>query len=133
MSFSSQSRPKGATEWLSIVAVHGLGGHWKKTWTGASDKLWLRDFLPGQLSDSGIKSRIMSYGYDSDTAFSKSVTDIDDAAGMLLYRLDGDRQSMDEKSRPVVFVAHSLGGIVVKKVCLILFSLPVLGKMIHGC
>jgi hypothetical protein len=128
VSLSPIQSPTAAAELRSIVAVHGLGGHWKQTWIGASDRLWLRDFLPGQLSDSGIKSRIMSYGYDSDTAFSKSVTDIDDAAIMLLDRLEGDRQSVDEKGRPVVFIAHSLGGIVVKKACLILYSLSALGK-----
>ena len=58
----------------------------------------------------------MSYGYVSDTAFTKAVTDIDDVAGMLLDRLDGERQSAAEKARPVIFVAHSLGGVVVKKV-----------------
>jgi hypothetical protein len=128
VSLSPLECPTAATKSRSIVAVHGLGGHWKQTWIGASDRLWLRDFLPRQLSDSGIKSRIMSYGYDSDTAFSKSVTDIDDAASMLLDRLEGDRQSVDERGRPVVFIAHSLGGIVVKKVRLILLSLPALGK-----
>jgi hypothetical protein len=61
-------------------------------------------------------ARVLSYGYDSDTAFSKAVTDIDDAAVMLLDRLVGDRQSPEEKSRAVIFIAHSLGGIVVKKV-----------------
>lgn len=128
MSLSPLECPTAAAKSRSIVAVHGLGGHWKQTWIGASDRLWLRDFLPRQLNDSGIKSRIMSYGYDSDTAFSKSVTDIDDAASMLLDRLEGDRQSVDEKGRPVVFIAHSLGGIVVKKVRLILLSLSALGK-----
>jgi hypothetical protein len=59
---------------------------------------------------------VLSYGYDSDTAFSKAVTDIDDIAGMLLDRLAGERQSPVEKSRAIIFVAHSLGGIVVKKV-----------------
>jgi hypothetical protein len=99
----------------SIVAVHGLGGHWRHTWTGDSGKNWLRDFLPLQLQDAGITARVLSYGYDSDTAFSKAVTDIDDVAGMLLDRLVGERQSREEKSRGVIFIAHSLGGILVKK------------------
>ena len=58
----------------------------------------------------------MSYGYNSRTAFSKAVTDINDEAAMLLDRLDGERQSKDQKTRPIIFISHSLGGIVVKKV-----------------
>jgi hypothetical protein len=58
----------------------------------------------------------MSYGYNSRTAFSKAVTDINDEAAMLLDRLDGERQSKDQKTRPIIFVSHSLGGIIVKKV-----------------
>jgi hypothetical protein len=100
----------------SIVSVHGLGGHWRKTWTDDNGNLWLRDFLPGQLQDKGINARILSYGYNSDTAFSKAVTNIDDEASMLLDRLDGVRSSEQEQKRPIVFIAHSLGGILVKKV-----------------
>ena len=58
----------------------------------------------------------MSFGYDSDTAFSCAVTDITNVAKMLLKRLRGARQSAEEKRRPIVFISHSLGGIVVKKV-----------------
>jgi surfactin synthase thioesterase subunit len=61
----------------------------------------------------------MSYGYNSRTAFSKAVTDIHDEAAMLLDRLKGERQHEDEKARPIIFVSHSLGGIVVKKVGLL--------------
>jgi hypothetical protein len=108
----------------SIIAVHGLGGHWNHTWTGDTQKNWLRHFLPVQLQEAGIAARVMSYGYDSSTAFTKAVTDIDDVAGMLLDRLDGDRQSQAEKSRPIIFIAHSLGGIVVKKVRSHVFAVP---------
>jgi hypothetical protein len=98
------------------VAVHGLGGHRNETWTGSTNKNWLRDFLPQQLEDEGIPARVMSFGYDSRTAFTKAVTDIDDVANMLLDRVKGERESIEEKSRPLIYIAHSLGGIVVKKV-----------------
>lgn len=97
---------------VDIVAVHGLGGHWKKTWTAENGKMWLRDFLPNQLPTA----RIMSYGYNSKTAFSKSVTDIEDESTLLLNYLAGERRLEVEKSRPILFISHSLGGIIVKKV-----------------
>jgi hypothetical protein len=56
----------------------------------------------------------MSYGYKSDTAFSKAVTNIKNKAEALLDRLNGNR-GQKEKTRPILFVTHSLGGIVVKK------------------
>jgi len=58
----------------------------------------------------------MSYGYNSETAFSKAITDIDDEAAILLDKLDIERNSEAEKQRPIIFIAHSLGGIIVKKV-----------------
>jgi alpha-beta hydrolase superfamily lysophospholipase len=76
----------------------------------------------------------MSFGYDSRTVFTKAVTDIDDVAAMLLDRINGERQSAEEKERPLILIAHSLGGIVVKKVWartlvlrLILIKFPNLG------
>ena len=72
----------------SIVAVHGLGGHLYDTWTEEkSGKMWLRDFLPSQVPHT----RIMSYGYDSLVAFSKSELELGDVAADLLNRLDGER------------------------------------------
>jgi hypothetical protein len=62
----------------------------------------------------------MSYGYNSRTAFSKAVTGINDAASILLDRLNGERQNKDQKTSPIIFVSHSLGGIVVKKAGLLL-------------
>jgi len=65
----------------------------------------------------------MSFGYNSDTAFSNAITDIDDVAMMLLDRLDGERQLEEEKRRRIVFISHSLGGVVVKKAGCPLFQM----------
>jgi protein SERAC1 len=97
----------------SIVAVHGLGGDWEDTWTDdKSGRMWLRDFVPQQLPSA----RVWSFGYDSAYSLSKSETDIDDAARSLIDGLDGERQHKLAKRRPIIFIAHSLGGIVVKRV-----------------
>ena len=58
----------------------------------------------------------MTFGYNSDVVFSRSSTDLTVVAKKLLKKLRGVRQSDEEKKRPIVFISHSLGGIVVKKV-----------------
>jgi alpha-beta hydrolase superfamily lysophospholipase len=72
--------------------------------------------VPSKLKDSGLNGRVFSYGYDSSTAFSKAVIDITDEAAMLLDRIKGERKSQAERHRPIILIAHSLGGILVKKV-----------------
>ncbi|CZR66344.1 uncharacterized protein PAC_16245 [Phialocephala subalpina] len=104
----------------SIIAVHGLGGNWKQTWTDENKALWLRDILPLQLPEA----RIMSYGYNSRTAFSKGITNINDEAEIFLSALNGKRQTKDQKTRPIIFIAHSLGGIVVKKALILAHEQP---------
>ena len=82
-SLSSNAQP-------SIVAVHGLCGDPFETWTEeTSGKLWLRDFLPSQVPST----RIMSYGYDSFFAFSKSEVELGDVAADLLNRLNDERDT----------------------------------------
>lgn len=78
--------------------------------------MWLRDFLPQKLDKVGLKARIWSYGYDSRTAFSAAITDITVEADMFLDRMQGERIKNEDKDRPIIFIAHSLGGIIVKKV-----------------
>jgi protein SERAC1 len=100
---------------IDIVALHGLNGNWERTWqhtTKSGGKvLWLRDFLPKQIPHA----RIMSLGYNSVLQFSKSVADIGTFAEQLLAALVAKRRGRAAR-RHIIFVCHSLGGIVVKKV-----------------
>lgn len=57
----------------------------------------------------------MSYGYDSTTAFSQSIGSIGSVAEDLLDRLKLSRPDQINTSRPILLIAHSLGGLIVKK------------------
>ncbi|MCJ1270553.1 hypothetical protein MMC22_010450 [Lobaria immixta] len=99
---------------LDIVAIHGLGGHPYQTWT-EGQRLWLRDFVPKAVPEA----RIFTFGYNSAVAFSGSASRIDDFAQHLLERLVQKRRAYRNLNRPIIFVAHSLGGIVFKKALVI--------------
>jgi len=112
--------------------VHGLGGDSIESWTHPkSDAFWLKDFLPQQIPDA----RIMTFGYNAAAAFGQSTSDVIDHAKSLLSSLVDKREEPEvflrqrsphtarkeltiwqEAGRPLIFVAHSLGGIVVKQV-----------------
>ena len=98
---------------IDVVAVHGLQGDAYRTWEHDNGSLWLRDFLPADIPNA----RIMTFGYDSAVAFSKSVAKIEDKALELLNHLSAKRSPAAPGSppKPIVFICHSLGGIVVKK------------------
>lgn len=58
----------------------------------------------------------MSYGYNSRVEFSKSEAGIGAFTEGLLVQITGVRRTREEKKEPIIFICHSLGGIVVKKV-----------------
>lgn len=66
------------------------------------------------------KARIFTYGYNSGVAFTGSASKIDDYARTLLERLRAKRREFDPNvTRPIIFICHSLGGIVFKKAMII--------------
>ena len=87
-----------------------------------SECFWPFDLL----AKDQTSARIFTYGYDSSTSHfhrgpaSKSNL-LDHGAG-LLQALVSARQ--DCRGRPLMFIAHSLGGLVVKQVCAALSNLP---------
>ncbi|KAI9840817.1 MAG: hypothetical protein M1837_001290 [Sclerophora amabilis] len=119
---------------VDIVAVHGIGGHPFDTWTwsaksskptsdleskskldptkpeGPNEILWLKDLLSIDLPTA----RVMTFGFERGVSFKKS-TPITDLAKSLLECLMGKRSKDLEQQRPLIFLAHSMGGLVVKQ------------------
>ncbi|KFY74393.1 hypothetical protein V499_05575 [Pseudogymnoascus sp. VKM F-103] len=99
-------------EEVDIIAIHGLGGRPFDTWTHPKTKnMWLRDLLPLTMTNS----RIMTYGYDAGVYKNKGTLRILDNAENLLFSILNTRKTDQNRSRGIVFVGHSMGGIVVKK------------------
>ena len=125
---------------VDVVFVHGLNGDPKKTWTSKSGNVfWPEDLLPSFIHDFNV--RVLVYGYDADIlSFATKGTGvtkdkIHNHAERLVADLFANRrvsrsipicrteeltakQIRKASERPIIFVAHSLGGLVVKRVCL---------------
>lgn len=86
-----------------------------ESWTDpGTGVLWLRDFLPKSIS----VARVLSFGYDaSATTFHRAgcADTIQRHAHTLVANLEGDRNIEECSHRPIIFVCHGLGGIIVKK------------------
>lgn len=77
------------------------------------DVFWPRDLLPTEFP----QARIITWGYDVQVErlmSSASKASIFHHAENLLLDISSLRKSEDERSKPLIFIAHSLGGIVVK-------------------
>ncbi|OAQ71444.1 SesB [Pochonia chlamydosporia 170] len=103
---------------VDICFVHGLSGNRIGTWTAKGHTApWPETLLPLKLQ----KARILTYGYDAYIA-QKSVAStngLSDHAKNLLTDLTANRAESNATSRPLIFVAHSLGGLVCKEAVLL--------------
>jgi surfactin synthase thioesterase subunit len=93
-------------------------------------KIWLRDFLGKKIDNI----QVLSFGYNSVINFEGWTHQLEDFSNQLLqavtiYRRDSERVSasfstftknhinMTQKlNRPIIFLGHSLGGLIIKKV-----------------
>jgi hypothetical protein len=103
---------------VDICFVHGLTGNRDTTWTAKGQvQPWPQALLAPQLN----RARILTYGYDA-YVVKKSVASSNrliDHSSNLLSDLTTDRTSNNASDRPIIFVAHSLGGLVCKEAILL--------------
>ncbi|KAF5615634.1 kinesin light [Fusarium sp. NRRL 25303] len=103
---------------VDICFVHGLTGNRTSTWTARGQPApWPKTLLPSELP----KACILTYGYDA-YVVSKSVASSNrliDHAMNLVTDLTNDRRRRNASSRPLIFVVHSLGGLVCKEAILL--------------
>ncbi|KGO49096.1 hypothetical protein PEXP_011450 [Penicillium expansum] len=111
---------------FDICFIHGLTGDRRTTWTAPKNTWtanrqpspWPQEFFPAEITS---RARVLTYGYDA-YVLRKSVASsnrLRDHATNLLNNLTTDRASCNASSRPLIFVAHSLGGLVCKMAILL--------------
>ncbi|MCJ1421269.1 hypothetical protein MMC32_007631 [Xylographa parallela] len=101
---------------VDIIFVHGLTGDRERTWTAKGAKHpWPQTLLPQTLP----KARILTFGYDASFADWKSAVSknsVYNHAEGLLSNVANFRSGDNTNDRHILFVAHSLGGLVCEDV-----------------
>ncbi|KAF5489265.1 Protein SERAC1 [Colletotrichum siamense] len=97
---------------VDIVFVHGLKGHRERTWTARdASESWPKALLPTKIP----YARVLTFGYDASVVeWKRAVSEgrIGNHSFNLLTSLANFRDNDETNKRPVIFVCHSMGGLV---------------------
>lgn len=123
---------------VDLVFVHGLGGGSRKTWSKGQNiaLFWPKHWLSRDPDFQNV--RIHSFGYDADWPDTgMAILDIHDFGNKLLTALHLSQWISRSAGLPIIFVAHSMGGLVVKQAYLLTQinpaneAYPALGNRFH--
>ncbi|RKK67319.1 hypothetical protein BFJ69_g14612 [Fusarium oxysporum] len=104
---------------IDVIAVCGLGGHALGSFKEKNGRfVWLRDALPSDIPNA----RILTYGYNSQLVGSESFQSLTDLGRTLQVDLEDIRDP--DQPRSILFIGHSLGGLVIKETVRILKEEP---------
>lgn len=103
------------TNTTSLCFVHGLTGNRVSTWTHPNSHFWPKDSLAAEFP----RARIVTYGYDADVVrlWGKTSTNRIRQYGEN-FAVELANLRVKNSERPVIFLAHSLGGLVVEQALL---------------
>ncbi|KAL9614137.1 MAG: hypothetical protein Q9167_001347 [Letrouitia subvulpina] len=116
----------GTAPILDIIFIHGLGGDSQRTWSKDPrdpNLFWPQHWLP--LEPEIARARILSFGYNASflPGAPRNIYRIGDFAKELLYEMrfskDHGGEDLNIGKVPVIFVMHSMGGLVAKKAYLL--------------
>ena len=98
---------------IDLVFIHGLHGHKTRSWTyPGSLRSWPEALLPHDFPDA----RILSWGYNASVSrLTTSASFLTGHALDLLQKLTTLRSNTRTEAVEIVFICHSLGGIVCKQ------------------
>ena len=118
----------------SIVAIHGLAEDANETWTCVRTGInWLRDLLPFA-SVGALRPRVFSYSYRADISIllgTDPSSNILQQAHTLVSRIQAERSLTDTSKRPLIFICHGVGGIILKR-ALAFSATQVSNKVTHN-
>ena len=121
-----------SNELYSIIAVHGLAANPVYTWVkkvpnddngsakvgrlneqGLREILWLKHLLPKRLPNA----RILKYNYGSTYLIDARKESLRSIASRLMHQIHELRKDdLSAKKRPIIFIGHSFGGVVIADV-----------------
>lgn len=105
----------------SIIFVHGFTGDREETWTAQGKSLWPRDVLSRYVPTARILTWGYGTGFYSKSSEKKERNGLRSIGRTLARNIETWREdTVTPKNHPIIFVAHSIGGIVVEQVCGIL-------------
>ncbi|EMT69606.1 Protein SERAC1 [Fusarium odoratissimum] len=117
--FTPFHRASDADCHIDVIAVCGLGGHALGSFKEKDGRfVWLRDALPSDIPNA----RILTYGYNSQLVGSESFQSLTDLGRTLQVDLEGIHDL--NQARSILFIGHSLGGLVIKETVRLLKDEP---------
>ncbi|KAI1126623.1 hypothetical protein F5Y10DRAFT_209678 [Nemania abortiva] len=104
----------GESSVVDVFAIHGLGSNPDSAWT-YRDKItetrWLKDVLPKEEGLSNM--RVVMVNHRTQWFANTVDASFEDHAEMILKDIESVRKG--DKHRPIIFIAHSFGGLLLKQ------------------